>query len=436
MSDHSPPARERDLGIDLLRGIAILGVVIFHLYTFTKGHFVFLPPRSALIGEVGHHLHSGELINAITTAFEVAFQSGGDGVSLFLILSGTALTMGALARGNMNPVAFYGRRFGRLLRAYWVGFAVVIVSLFLLAIPKTILDGGSFQHNWSHVGIFPYFDRDQLFVGFALLPRLWKLHWVFAPPNPLWFVALILQYYLLFPFLYRAVANTGFTRLVLSSLALSMVCTAGILLRYDGQLGSHGWIITIWSPFRIYEFTLGMALGNLLVNHRDDMRRFVDGFAQTAGWALSGVVVFLLGAAIDDGDAYFRTLAFPLIATGLVMMALPVLFKVSGRLELSIPVRTLAWIGPMSLAVLIMNEPFRYLDHYLWFKGLTWTPGWWIYIAGIYVPGTLIGGALLSRALRLTPAGHPTQLLRQRSEPKPQPVPTGSSYQQAPAPRD
>ncbi len=402
----SPTTRDRDLGIDLLRGIAILGVVIFHLYTFTEGRFVFLPPRSALMSQVGHHLHSGELISAITAAFEVVFQSGGDGVSLFLILSGTALTMGALASGNMDPLAFYGRRFGRLLRAYWAGFAVVIVSLFLLAIPKTIIDGGSFQHNWSHIGIFPYFDRDQLFVGFALLPRVWKLHWFLAPPNPLWFVALILQYYLLFPFLYRAVAHTGFTRLVLGSLALSMLCTAGILLRYDGQLGSHGWIITIWSPFRIYEFTLGMALGNLLVNHREDMRRFVDGYAQTAGWALSGIVVFLLGAAIDDGDAYLRTLAFPLIATSLVMMALPVLFKVSGHLEVSIPVRTLAWIGPMSLAVLIMNEPFRFIDNYLWFKGLSWTPGWWVYIVVCYVPGTLITAAMLSRLLGLTPPTH------------------------------
>src|ERR1700694_4363882 len=108
---------ERVGGIDVLRGFAILGVVIFHLYTFTKIPAPFPPPRSVLMGDVTDHLKAGQAFPALTRVFEVLFQSGGDGVSLFLILSGTALTMGALARGNINPVTFYSRRFGRLLRA-------------------------------------------------------------------------------------------------------------------------------------------------------------------------------------------------------------------------------------------------------------------------------------------------------------------------------
>jgi peptidoglycan/LPS O-acetylase OafA/YrhL len=404
--------RERDPGIDLLRGAAILGVVLFHLWGFTTGSFAFPARHSALLGEVGDRLQDFDLLSAFTVACELAFRSGRDGVSMFLILSGTALTMGALKSGIPKLPAFYVRRLGRLLRAYWAGFAVVAISLFLLAIVKTELDGRSLTYNWGHIGRATYFDRDQFLAGLTLIPRLFKLHWFFAPPNPLWFVALILQFYLVFPFIFRLAQRHGIVSVLIGSLAMSIASTAILLARYDANLGVNGWIITIWLPFRIFDFVIGMALGYVLVQHRELARRFATGLLPTFACVAGGVTVYLLGAVIDDGDGYYRAVSFPLVAAGLAVLAMPALFKLPGRVETSAVGRTLVWIGPMSIAVLIMNEPFRFVDHYLWFKGQTWTAGWWLYIVVLYVPGTLVTAAVLSRLLGLTPAGHPTQLLR------------------------
>ncbi len=428
---------DRDLGIDLLRGIAILGVVLFHLWGFTVGRFVFPPRHSQLLGEIGDHLQDFALIPALTAAFELAFRSGRDGVSMFLILSGTALTMGALSGGIGDHRAYYARRLSRLMRPYWAGIVVVLLSLLLLAIVKTAIDGGSFRYNWTHVGRAPYFDSDQLIAGILLIPRAFRLEWAFAPPNPLWFVVLILQFYLVFPYVFRFAQHVGINIVLVGSLLVSMASTAGLLLYYDGQLGVHGWITTIWLPFRMFDFVIGMAIGYLLMQRRDETRRFVGGMGMTAVCIVGGIAVYLLGAAIDDDDGYYRILAFPLIAAGLAALALPFLVKVPGRLEVSALGRLLIWIGPMSLAVLIMNEPFRYVDHYLWVKDVSWTPAWWFYITVIYVPGTLIAAALFSRALRLTPAGHPTQLLRDFNAWRRKPMaPARAGYPQAEAPGD
>ncbi len=438
MSDLRPAGRERDLGIDLLRGIAILGVVVFHLWGFTTGTFAFPPRHSVQMAQVGGYLKSGDLLAGLTSSGEILLHSGRDGVSLFITLSGIALTMAALTNGMPNWITFYQRRLSRLLRAYWAGIAVVVLSLALLAIVKTDNEGGSFRYNWTHVGIFPYFDMDQLYASIFLLPRLWKLHWSLAPPNPLWFVALIFQFYLLFPLLFRLTERYGVGSVLAGSLVLSVASTAGLLLQYGGHLGVHGWITTIWFPFRIFDFVLGMALGYLLVLRREQARKVVGGAAPTVLCLVGGIALYLLGARIDDGNGYFRTVAFPLMAAGLATAGLPLLVKAPGRVEVSLPGRTLIWMGPMSLAVLIMNEPFRYIDHYLWLKGYTWTPGWWLFIVALYVPGTLVTAALLGRALRLTPAGHPMQLLRgptvsRRARGATTPV---SGYQQVPAPHE
>jgi len=433
--ESNPPGR--DPGIDLLRGIAILAVVIFHLWGFTVGRFVFPPRHSDLLSEIGEHLQDFALLPAVTAGFELAFRSGRDGVSMFLVLSGTALTIGALNSGIDNYATYYTRRLSRLLRPYWAGIAVVVVSLFLLAIPKTILDGGSFTHNWTHIGRASYFDLELLLAGIALIPRAFRLEWVFAPPNPLWFVVLILQFYLVFPWLFRAARQYGVASLLVGSLALSLASTAGLLLYYDGQLGIHGWITTIWLPFRLFDFVIGMAVGFVLVHKRERARQLTTGMLPTVALTAAGVVLYLLGAVIDDDDGYYRVLAFPLIAAGLAALALPFLVKAPGRLEASALGRTLIWIGPMSLAVLIMNEPFRFVDHYLWYKDLSWTPAWWFYAVVIYVPGTLITAALFSRALGLTPADHPTQLFREfRERRRKPPVTSASAYAQSHPRRD
>ncbi len=115
-SNAAPGAPVRLSGLDMLRGLAIIWVVLFHLLGFTTHGFRFSPPESLLLRQTADHVRDGQLWWAFTSAWEVVFRSGLDGVTWFIMLSGTALTIMALRRGsNVRPLEFYVRRIGRML---------------------------------------------------------------------------------------------------------------------------------------------------------------------------------------------------------------------------------------------------------------------------------------------------------------------------------
>jgi peptidoglycan/LPS O-acetylase OafA/YrhL len=94
------------------------------------------------------------------------------------------------------------------------------------------------------------------------------------------------------------------------------------------------------------------------------------------------------GNLIDDGRQYYGTVAAAIVIFGIAMIVLPLLAKRPGRIEASAPLRGLAWIGPLSYAVLIANEPLRIIASFLRVEEIP-TGLWWLYLV-IYVPLTLI----------------------------------------------
>jgi hypothetical protein len=142
------------------------------------------------------------------------------------------------------------------------------------------------------------------------------------------------------------------------------------------------------------------------------VREIVAGPARTALVVGVGLALYFAGFYLTASSGFSRALALPLIGAGLAAVSVPVVVKVPGRLEASQIGRLLAWIGPMSLAVLIMNEPLRFIDHYFLAKGAYWTPMWWFFVVVVYVPATVLLAVPLSRALGLTPPGHTLRLHR------------------------
>jgi predicted TIM-barrel fold metal-dependent hydrolase len=82
---------------------------------------------------------------------------------------------------------------------------------------------------------------------------------MFAPPNPLWFVALILQYYLLFPFLYLAARRMGFDKLLFGSDYIHTEGTYPNTRRHLSKLLSEipaeeAWAIVAGNATRLFGF--------------------------------------------------------------------------------------------------------------------------------------------------------------------------------------
>ena len=119
----SAPAEGRLVAIDVLRGLAIAWVVLFHLW----GDLEFFPPvpreyYEQLTWQFGH----GDGPLAIFTSFtDLLFRDGFQGVPLFMMISGVSLTIAAYRAGEaLRWPRFFVARFRKLLVPYWVGVAL------------------------------------------------------------------------------------------------------------------------------------------------------------------------------------------------------------------------------------------------------------------------------------------------------------------------
>src|SRR5207244_9626420 len=104
-----------------------------------------------------------------------------------------------------------------------------------------------------------------IWAGLLLVPRILRDQWQFAPEGSLWFVLLIVQYYLLFPFLLVALRRAGAALFLTGTLLVTLV-SLNLVLAIDGNLTRLHRVLDMGSPFRLFEFGIGMTAGYLLVS--------------------------------------------------------------------------------------------------------------------------------------------------------------------------
>ena len=165
------------------------------------------------------------------------------------------------------------------------------------------------------------------------------------------------------------------------------------------------WLVTGWAPFRLFEFTAGMALGWLLV--APDARRWLAIARHPA--AIVGVVIVGF-AAHTVGDLligqwqarYWQSLALPLVTLGIVLMVMPLLVRRPSRVDASLPLRAMTTIGVMSYGILIVSDAMRLVASQLRVEDVpdVW---WWAFLIAVYVPASVALGWPISKALGLMP---------------------------------
>lgn len=144
----------RFVELDGIRGIAVIGVVAFHL----AGHFDSKYPE-------GEH-------------FPFTLEWGAYGVQLFFLVSGFVILMSAQKSGSAK--AFVLSRFVRLYPTYWIALTVSILVSMLVVVPSVPTDWTTRLVNYT------------MFQRFALFENVDEVYWTLAVELQFYIVVAIL----------------------------------------------------------------------------------------------------------------------------------------------------------------------------------------------------------------------------------------------------
>ncbi len=386
----------RVVAIDILRGLAILWVMVFHLWGDMTYHLGDTPD---LYSNFRDRVLEGRPLPALTSLGELILGQGYMGVPLFMILSGLSMTMNAYRRGEPGILRGYAARFRRILPVYWGGVLLIVVAVAAVALLQMLVDGGSYQHQWFNVRLAVVAPRiihwDDVAWAMTIVP------WVFqgkiatitpVPVGSLWFVELLLQYYLIFPFALILLRKIGPWYFALAGIAITIAArSAYVPWSHESlQAARAARYLETLSPFRASEFLIGMSIGHLLACRREQVAEWVKSPLDIGGLLVIAVMLVLGGVVLaPEGDPQLVA-SHVMAQVGLALLILPLLFKAPGRLEVTILARALVFLGVISFTALIVNDMMRYFASFLRLEGVSGPP-WWFFLWVIYIPvGTLL----------------------------------------------
>ena len=414
----------RLVSIDILRGLAILWVISFHLWIDDTRHLLDSP---ALFGDLLDRVVDGRAIAALTALAEVVLGLGYLGVPVFMMLSGLSLTLNAYRRAERAPARATLRRFRRVVPVYLTGLVLVLATIAVIAYLQTRIDGGGFLAQWAKVrvgGKETNIERPDVIWAFTVGGWVYREPAAQPPVGSLWFVQLLLQYYLIFPFALMLLRRAGPLRFALVAASVTIIARAIYIPVTDASLDPYraGGYLSMLAPFRGTEFFFGMIAGWLLARRRDEVGAWFASGLDVAGVVVLGVLLVMSSVILDAGGEAQRIFSDVCLNAGLVLVVAPLLFKAPGRLEASALARALVFLGVVSFTALIVNDVMRYTAEFMRWEGVDGFV-WWFFLIVVYVPvGTLIAYPLAA-LFGLLPSQRGKPRVRRRLAPALAPVP-------------
>ena len=318
--------------LDPVRAIALILIFLNHAVE-RMGEFPLVanpeagwPPFSDRLSQLLTP-NTGSWWDAAFNAIRYPGLLGEVGVQLLLIASGLGLTLSALRKGVDRG---FLRRRARRIVPMWV-----VVHLLALAASVPVL---LFLGRFSDRVAAPWDARFWLsLVGWRVTPS--TIYYLVAA---WWFIALLVQLYLLFPFLFRLLRRWGSRRYWLVIGGAIVVKLVGLLV-FDEYLD-------VWSRGAIFvtrlpEFAFGMLVAVWLAEERRPLR---------TGWALA-----LSALAVPAGIASSLTLVGNawgpfLYGAGLFML---LYWWLADRRLAGLTARGAGWIGRHSLSLFVVHQP-------------------------------------------------------------------------------
>jgi peptidoglycan/LPS O-acetylase OafA/YrhL len=326
--DHVPRASNRVKVFDGVRGLAILGVIVFHTMPLDAGY-------RRVDRAIGH-----------------ATSAGWMGVDLFFVLSGFLIT-GILLDIKGTPKFFknfYGRRALRILPLF---YGTLLVATVLLPLAYALGPWhnalGKYTHDLVHnqAWVWLYAQNFKQATEPHTLPGL----------GHLWSLAIEEQFYLVWPLVVFLVPAKRLLRVaVLASLAVALLrigLAAG---------GSEPWAIRQWTFTRVDTLMLGAVAAIIVRNPA--LRAKVRPFVRPV---LMAGVLFLVVAAIVKGplrqeSVFMVDAIYP--AGAITFAALMVALCDSGNRFLEN--RWLRMVGFYSYAMYVFHWPIAQAYIALW----------------------------------------------------------------------
>jgi peptidoglycan/LPS O-acetylase OafA/YrhL/lysophospholipase L1-like esterase len=275
----SPKHTERLLWVDLMKAVALIWIFLNHASERLFGFPFFANPEqhwpaiSERIRQLFPISGDGFQVAALNLLRWVGW-TGDVGVQLFLILSGFGLTWGLLKKGtpdHLDQSAFYGRRLFRIFPQWWL--------LHLLVLPIVIVRGtsGLDDYRW-------YLSL----VGIRVTPGL-----LYFIQPAWWFIGLLLQLYIVFPWLWSVLRKRGTTAAFILFVAAPLVIRLAGLLIFEEYLDawSRGAIFVT----RLPEFAFGMILAERL---HASPPAIIERMTRWSAWFL-GAGVYTLGLLLS-----------------------------------------------------------------------------------------------------------------------------------------
>ncbi|HEY5408275.1 MAG TPA: acyltransferase family protein [Ginsengibacter sp.] len=256
---------------------------------------------------------------------------GDMGPGVFILLSGLTLTISALNK-PLKPIGFYTKRLLRIYPLY------ITIHIIVLIVAKY------------------WFKWDIHFFSGATLLSLAGLRFtdsLFYFLNPSWwFIWVIIQMYILFPFLLIFLKKNGVKQfLILTFLVTVSSRLIGIMgLFYHGNL--FNWMTGIFGGTRLFEFTFGMYLGYLLFNNNLSFSKLLDSKLKLFLISLGIYVAGFICSWTYTGSLF----SMMLISTGLSGLFYS-LYKFCFRKNNAIQ-NSWIWIGRNSFSVFLLHQPF------------------------------------------------------------------------------
>jgi len=312
---------KRLLWIDISKGLAILFVAYFHFFATYFQHGVLPTPDWSNL--------AASTLTILRVGWLKISGLGFHAVGVFIILSGWTLmqsTMHRAEKGGIAWGAWYWARFLRLYPMYWVAHLVYLLSPFIAR-----LEPVDDRIILSLLGL-RFIDIQ---MNFMYLNAAW------------WYFSMLIQFYLIFPLLFRTAQRVGPWRF------LSIGCAAGFFARYVLLVlwPQNGlWVLGGFAICRLPELALGMSLAMWYTQSPV----FVESFLLRGAGFVLGLILYPAALQLYHGLVPYIFVDF---ATGTCCML--EIVGIAGFISLfNAPAKLFGLVGLYSYGLYLTHQPY------------------------------------------------------------------------------